>query len=220
VVVADRVVLQRAGVVLAAAGGGAGAVVAGVGVGVVVVAGDQIVGGASLPGVSNLNFTAGETIANLVTVKVGSDGKVRLYNRNGSVDLLADVAGYYTSDSGAVFHPATPVRVMDTRNGTGVRSGVVPGGGTVTLTVGASNGVPLNAKAVVLNVTAIAPTAGGYVNVYPYGSSRPAVSNINFSAGQTIPNLVVVPVVSGKVVFYNAAGSVNLAADLTGYLTN
>ncbi|MEY9839642.1 N-acetylmuramoyl-L-alanine amidase [Streptacidiphilus sp. EB103A] len=175
--------------------------------------------GASLPTVSNLNFTTGETIANLVTVKVGSDGKVRLYNKSGSVDLLADVAGYYTSDSGAVFHPATPVRVMDTRNGTGVRSGAVSAGGTVTLTVGASNGVPLNAKAVVLNVTAIAPTAGGYVNVYPYGSSRPAVSNINFSAGQTIPNLVVVPVVGGKVVFYNAAGSVNLAADLTGYFT-
>ncbi len=36
-------------------------------------------------------------------------------------------------------------------------------------------------------------------------------------AGQTIPNLVVVPVVNGKVDFWNAYGSVDLIADIMGY---
>jgi hypothetical protein len=38
---------------------------------------------------------AGDTIANLVIAKVGSNGKVRLYNRAGAVNLLADVTGYF-----------------------------------------------------------------------------------------------------------------------------
>ncbi|MDJ0347407.1 hypothetical protein QMK19_40485 [Streptomyces sp. H10-C2] len=69
-----------------------------------------------------------------------------------------------------------------------------------------------------LNVTAVTPSAAGFVTVYPDGQPRPDVSNLNFAAQQTIPNLVVVPVVNGKVDFYNRAGSVNLLADLTGLL--
>jgi hypothetical protein len=45
---------------------------------------------------SNLNTKAGENIPNLVLARVGADGKVRLYNDNGSVHLLADVVGYFS----------------------------------------------------------------------------------------------------------------------------
>ncbi|MFC1417814.1 N-acetylmuramoyl-L-alanine amidase [Streptacidiphilus cavernicola] len=176
--------------------------------------------GQSPPTVSNLNFTAKETIPNLVIVPVGSDGSVDLYNYRGNADLLADLNGYFTNTgSGSVFHTAGPVRVMDTRSGLGVRKGAVGAGATVTLPVGAANGVPLNATAVVLNVTATVPTSSGFVTVYPNGSSLPQVSNLNFSKGETIPNLVVVRVVNGKVNFTNKAGSVQLIADLTGYYT-
>ncbi|QMU75071.1 N-acetylmuramoyl-L-alanine amidase [Streptacidiphilus sp. PB12-B1b] len=176
--------------------------------------------GSALPPVSNLNFTQGETIPNLVIVQVGTDGKVDLYNSAGTTDLIADISGYYTADgSGSVFHTAGPVRVMDTRSGIGVRTGAVGPGGTVTLQVGAHNGVPLKATAVVLNVTVTAPTAGGHLTVYPDGSAQPAVSNLNFTQGETIANLVVVPVVDGKVVFGNAFGDTQVIADLMGYYT-
>jgi len=67
-------------------------------------------------------------------------------------------------------------------------------------------------------VTATGPTSNSYVTVYPDGGTRPVASNLNFTAGETIPNLVVVPVgADGKVDFYNTAGSVNLVADLAGY---
>ncbi|MFF7550860.1 N-acetylmuramoyl-L-alanine amidase [Streptomyces canus] len=174
--------------------------------------------GSPRPAVSNLNFSAGETFPNLVVVPV-VDGKVDFYNNAGSVNLVADITGYYSS-SGSVEHNAGPLRVMDTRNGTGVRKGTVGATAKVTLTVGGRNGVPVNATAVVLNVTATGGTSSSYVTVYPDGTTRSSASNLNFTAGETIPNLVVVPVINGKVDFYNNAGSVHLIADLTGYYTS
>ncbi|MEU9245486.1 hypothetical protein AB0D77_39510, partial [Streptomyces sp. NPDC048385] len=167
---------------------------------------------------SNLNFWANETFPNLVVVPV-TDGKITFYNNAGTVDLIADISGYFSA-TGSAEHNAGPVRVMDTRNGTGVRKGTVGADTTVTLTVGGHNGVPVDATAVVLNVTAVQPTTTSYVTVYPNGVSRPTpASNLNFTEGKTIPNLVVVPVTNGEINFYNRAGTVDLIADLAGYFT-
>jgi len=115
----------------------------------------------------------------------------------------------------------TPARVLDTRNGTGGYSTPVGPGGTISLQVTGAAGVPASGvTAVVLNVTTVDPTAGGYVSVYPDGQPRPVASNLDFAAGQTIANLVQVAVrADGKADFYNLAGSVNLVADLYGYYT-
>ncbi len=175
--------------------------------------------GTAQPGTSSLNFPAGVTIPNLVTVPV-VNGKVDFFNSAGSVNILADVTGYYAAD-GSMFHSTGPTRIMDTRNGTGGVKGAVAGGKTIVLGVTGHGGVPAGGvTAVVMNVTAVSPTTTGHVIVYPDGSTRPNTSSLNFPAGQTIPNLVVVPVVNGKVDFYNSAGSVNLLADITGYYTS
>src|SRR5260370_6741436 len=68
-----------------------------------------------------------------------------------------------------------------------------------------------------MNVTVTGATAGSYVTVYPDGQPRPGTSSLDFAKGETIPNLVIVPVVDGKVDFYNLAGTVNIIADMTGY---
>jgi len=66
-------------------------------------------------------------------------------------------------------------------------------------------------------VTATGPTAASYLTVYPGGSARPTASSLNYVAGQTIPNLVLVNLGTGnKVTFYNYAGTVNVIADLVG----
>ncbi|MBT2467584.1 peptidoglycan recognition protein [Streptomyces sp. ISL-66] len=167
---------------------------------------------------SNLNFTPGKTIPNLVVVPV-VDGKVSFYNNDGTVDLIADITGYFTSaDTGATHVSFGPKRLMDTRAGLGVRQAKVGAQGVVTLQVAGANGIPATGvTAVILNVTATNPTGNSYVAVYPSGTTRSSASNLNFSPGQTIPNLVVVPVVDGKVSFYNNDGSVDLIADITGY---
>ena len=70
-------------------------------------------------------------------------------------------------------------------------------------------GVPASGvSAVVLNVTVTAPTAGELPDRVPNGTPRPLASNLNFVAGQTVPNLVVAKVgADGKVAVYNDAGA-------------
>ncbi|MEU6755874.1 N-acetylmuramoyl-L-alanine amidase, partial [Streptomyces sp. NPDC046685] len=107
------------------------------------------------------------------------------------------------------FVPVAPNRLMDTREGLGVPKAKVAGGTSITLQVaGGATGIPANGvTAAVLNVTATEPTQSSFVSVYPAGATRSSASNLNFTAGQTIPNLVIVPVVDGKVSFYNHAGT-------------
>ncbi|MFE7099279.1 N-acetylmuramoyl-L-alanine amidase [Streptomyces erythrochromogenes] len=176
--------------------------------------------GIDTPASSNLNFTAGQTVPNLVIVPV-LDGRISFYNNAGSVDLIADVTGYFTNTGeGAKHSNLGPKRLMDTRSGLGVAKAPVGAGGVVTLTVAGVEGVPAEGvTAVVLNVTATNPTTGGHVSVFPHGTTRTSASNLNFTAGQTIPNLAIVPVVDGKVSFYNNTGSVDLIADITGYFS-
>ncbi|MFC1439506.1 right-handed parallel beta-helix repeat-containing protein [Streptacidiphilus sp. N1-10] len=179
--------------------------------------------GAPVPSTSNLNFTSGQTVPNQVTVSVGSDGYVDLYNAFGTTDVVADVQGYFTDVKAAAdqgyYQPLTPVRVMDTRKGTGgVPEAKIGPGGTDTLRLNLAKypGV----TAVVLNVTAADADSSGYAVVYPGNTTRPSASDLNFGKGQISPNLVTVPVApDGTVKFTNGYGHVNLIADLEGYYT-
>ena len=80
--------------------------------------------------------------------------------------------------------------------------------------------VPSGVTAVVLNVTVTEPSDPGVLTVYP-DDPRPLASNLNWSNGQTVPNLVIVPVVNGTVkIFNNSPGTVHVVADLNGYFTH
>jgi hypothetical protein len=71
----------------------------------------------------------------------------------------------------------------------------------------------------VLNVTATNTAQAGFITVYPSGSAAPGTSNVNFAAGATVPNLVMVAVgPDGKVALRNgSAGQVDLIADVAGW---
>ena len=74
----------------------------------------------------------------------------------------------------------------------------------------------------VLNVTVSQPQRAGYLTVYPDQTAQPLGSNLNFVAGQTVPNLVVAPVgADGAVDFYNGSGgTVHIVADVSGWLAS
>jgi hypothetical protein len=172
-------------------------------------------GGRSLPLASNLNYVAGQTIPNMVVVPVGPGNTVTFYNRAGTVDVIADVLGYYAPGTGAGFTGVSPVRVLDTRVGLGPLKTKLGAGRSLTLSV---PGLPAGTTAVALNVTVTNPTATSSLTVFPGGRSLPLASNLNYVAGQTIPNMVVVPVGPGNTVtFYNRAGTVDVIADVLGY---
>src|SRR6202030_1022448 len=76
--------------------------------------------GTAQPKASNLNFAAGTVTPNLVTVAIPPAGTVNIYNALGTVNVLADVEGYFapptsTPAQQGEFHPIAPVRVCDTR---------------------------------------------------------------------------------------------------------
>ena len=120
------------------------------------------------------------------------------------------------SARGSKFTPMSPVRVLDTRNGTGGFFGPVGPGVAIQLNLSAQ--VPATATAVVLNLTGTAPTAATYVTVYPSDGFLPLASNLNLVAGQTRANAVTVGLGAGALLnLYNNAGSVHLVADLAGY---
>ncbi len=174
--------------------------------------------GTARPLASNVNFVAGQTVPNRVVVKLGTGGMITLYNAYGNVDLIADVNGWFTDNSGTdlatgsgdVFVGTTPNRILDTRGG-----GAIPGNSSTTLTVA---GVPPTAHAAVLNVTVTNPTAPSYLTVWPDGAPRPLASDLNFVGGLTVANLVVVQLGgASKVDIYNAYGSVDVVVDLVGW---
>jgi len=196
--------------------------------------------GSTRPVASNLNWTSGgTTVANRVIVPVNSSGQISIYNYAGSVDVAVDVNGWFTDASnpeatGTGFNGLVPYRICDTRLGSGVppnqcnnygtSAGTLSSNSTISVVVAGLGGVPTmsstNApQAVVLNVTATDTTGnGGYLTIWPDGTSRPISSDLNWNAGQTKANLVLVKTGSdGKVDVYNFTGSTDVIIDVVGW---
>ena len=177
--------------------------------------------GASQPVASNLNFVAHQTVPNRVIVKVGTGGKVSLFNAAGNVDLVADVNGWFTDGTtsnaaGDIFTGVNPNRIMDTRLG---GSPIGPGQ-TVHMNVIGQAGIPAAAHSVVINVTATNPTAvpSSYLTLWPAGAAQPVASDLNFVTGLTVANLVLVKIgTGGQVNVYNAAGNTQVVVDVVGW---
>jgi subtilisin family serine protease len=179
--------------------------------------------GTSRPTISNLNFVPGQTVPNLVTIKLGGNGKASFFNSQGATHVIADVVGYYASATGPFgsrFHEVTPARYFDTRTGQGgIPRAPIGSGANLRFKVTGKGGVPgTGVTAVLMNVTVTGPTLPGFLTVYPDDVARPNASNLNFVPGQTVPNLVAVRVpANGFVRFFNSQGQTNVIADVVGY---
>jgi hypothetical protein len=184
--------------------------------------------GVGQPLASNLNWVAGQTVPNLVEVPVGTGGQVVVFNSAGSTDVVFDVAGYYTAAGAAspgpdgYYNPVVPGRLLDTRSGTGAPAGKLGQGATLNLQVTGQGPIPASGvEAVVMNLTVTNANAPSFLTAWPTDSPKPLASNLNFVAGQTVANRVVVPVsATGRVSIYNASGSTDVVADVNGWFTN
>ena len=181
--------------------------------------------GVTRPLASNLNWAAHETVPNLVSVGLGAGGAITIYNGVGSADAVVDLEGYYTPPSGSTageLVAVVPARITDTRAASGqANAGMTLGAGaTLDVQVTSMGGIPTGVSAVVMNVTATSTTSAGFFTAYPTGVTRPLASNLNWAAGVTVPNRVIVPVgTGGNVSFYNGVGSADLIVDVSGYFT-
>ncbi len=175
--------------------------------------------GVGMPGTSNLNFQAGQTVANTVRSSGRrADGWIELFNGSfGTVQVIVDVTGYTragaTSVPGAMEIPDNPQRLADSRIGLQLH-GPVPALGTVAV-----QAVPGPVGDVVLTVTVVDPRPAGYLTAWPGYSTRPQTSNLNFQPGRTVAATVIVPVSDNGVVelFNGSSGSVQLIVDINGF---
>ena len=173
--------------------------------------------GSAQPNVSNLNNVEGVARPNLVVARIGAGGQISIANDSGTADILADVVGYFSAGaykSGGVITGLPPVRILDTRPANAFAAGQVR-----SLTVAGVGGIPGTAKTAILKITAVDPTTDGFITVWPAGSANPPnVSNLNFGAGMTIPNLVITRIgTGGQINIYNALGTTHVLVDVLGY---
>jgi alpha-tubulin suppressor-like RCC1 family protein len=173
--------------------------------------------GTARPTASSLNTPAGDTRPNLVTVAIGANRKVSLYNNAGSVELIVDLSGFYTPEYGASFFPRTPFRVLDSRDGTGLDGPDQLGPGDV-FQIPVVDGVPLTTTGVLVNVTGVNANLPTYVLAWGMWDPQPFTgSTLNVSPLKAVANAAVVPF--GRALgmhLYNQAGSLDVLADLAG----
>lgn len=180
--------------------------------------------GSAVPSTSNVNFELGQTQANQVTVRVGTNGKVSLKIADGvNTALVVDLVGKVVPTTDRSGRDVTsldqPRRLIDTRNGTGLPAGVKRGQTTYTL----PSDLPAGVVGVLLNVTSTGATGAGLITVYPAGTTRPITSNVNFVKGVDQANEVLTGVSSDRKVVFEVSGGgspgTQLVVDMVGYLT-
>ena len=138
-------------------------------------------------------------------------------------------AGYWSTfvdelgrSTGSTYNPITPVRIVDSRDGSGLShlAGKFVSASARTFQV-AGLGIPANALAITGNVTVTRQNAAGYVAVTPTAQNSPPSSTLNFPLGDTRANNVTVPLsASGSLsmTYMATAGrTTDLILDVTGY---
>jgi hypothetical protein len=135
------------------------------------------------------------------------------------------LAGGSVGAAPLAYNILAPCRLVDTRAGQG------PAIADFTIRSFRVQGVcqvPVGAKAVAVNVTAVGATAQGFLTVFASGATQPATSNLNYAAGLALGNGAIVALanqtqfmnelsVIAKMTTLNSGNHVDVIIDVTGY---
>ena len=126
-------------------------------------------------------------------------------------------AGLATHTCTSLFTATTPTRLLDTRGGLGgsLRLGA---GEQVVLQVAGTSGIPSNATAAVVNLTAVDPLDVGYLTAHPCVPDVPNISTVNFVGGQTVANNTIATLSAAGQICIWAYSEVDVLVDVTGWL--
>lgn len=159
---------------------------------------------------------AGVVLAALAGIALGLAVENSFDRAGASVDPgTGDIVGEFT-------YGVTPARLLDTRPGTYTVDNQYVGTGALrdmtpmAIQVAGRGGVPLDATSVLLNVTAVQPGAEGFLAVWPTGPF-PGTSNLNFKAGDVVPNMVFTPLANGAITVMASGGQPHVLIDVAAY---
>jgi sugar lactone lactonase YvrE len=176
------------------------------------------------PGVSTLNSTHGNTIANAAIVPAGNNGAITVSAGN-PTDVVVDVNGYFAPPGmpGALnFYPITPCRAADTRASQGKTGAFGPPGLTgyngrdFPLPSSGCN-IPTTAKAYALNITVVPQGPLDFLSIWPAGQTYPGVSTLNSPKGNVIANMAIVPAGNNGAVTIVVGNPADVIIDVNGY---
>jgi hypothetical protein len=167
--------------------------------------------GVTRPAQQAVSYHKNITISALAVSKVGSGGKVCIRTSK-STHVVADVKGWYASATS--FTAITPQRVLDTRGHAKPAAGHISA--IKVTSVGAAN-IPVDARAVVLDITAAAPAAIGHITLYPCGAAVPTTTVVNYVKDTTITDLAVGSIGTNGSVCIKSSASSHLIVDVVGW---
>ncbi|HEX8409702.1 MAG TPA: hypothetical protein VF883_12625 [Thermoanaerobaculia bacterium] len=161
-------------------------------------------------------ITAGQGTRS-ITYNAGSTNIVQLMAmvfRNGcQVNGHASMTVQPRPAGATMLYAVTPCRAVDTRNSTAIANGE-----TRDFLFAGACGIPSDASAVVMNVTAVSPSTNGWLALWPAGTVWGGTSTMNYRTGRTRANNGTVPLPNnGYVSVMNAGGTQHVIVDVTGY---
>ncbi|HEX9004389.1 MAG TPA: putative Ig domain-containing protein [Blastocatellia bacterium] len=154
--------------------------------------------GDTRPTVASSNYAGSDVINGPFAVKLGEDGKFKIYTF-ASTHLVVDILGYYSTEAvdangaGLLFNPLpVPVRLLETRPDapgftltgcTRTNAKIVgnPNAATHTQQAAGFCGLPASAQAVVGNVSVVNTAGAGFLTLFPGNlTSTPLVATSNY----------------------------------------
>jgi hypothetical protein len=181
--------------------------------------------GASVAGgSSSVNFSAGQTVANLTSVPLGPSQTITLRNYSGApVNVAADLQAISVasiSDASGAVVPLPATRVRQSATGPSPEPVAMSAHGTTTVNLSRyAEGAATGISAALVNLTVVHAATGGYLAVAADGQPLRATSAMNFPAVNAASNLAIVPVgPDGSIKIYNGSGgSIQLIVDVQAY---
>lgn len=174
--------------------------------------------GTTEPNSATLNWTAGRTWGNASTIVVGDDQSIEFYKSDGfgtgnvTVDVTAAFVPASESAAGRFVPLSSGQRLLDTRKT------ATPGTDAVS-NIPLPEGVPADAGALAITLTATDTTGRGFFTLYPTGTERPEASALNIDgAGQFRSATAIVPVNEFGFDIYQSLGA-DVIVDMTGWFT-
>lgn len=175
---------------------------------------------AGVPNASTVNHLARTTVANGTVARLSATGELCIFTV-AAAHVVIDVTGYVPADSPIV--TLEPARLLDTRPTGATIDGEARGGGAIAsrgvleVPVAGRGGVPDDARAVFVNLTAVRPGAAGFLTLYPCGDV-PTASTLNFAPGRTVANGATVRLSdAGSLCVYGFAAT-DVLLDVAGYV--
>lgn len=175
--------------------------------------------GQAQPLVSTLNSFDGRIVANAAIVPAGANGTIDAFVTD-DTELIIDANGYFGNTPGSsslLFYPVQPCRMLDTRLFVTLPSGSGEPSRWEVNPPATACGIPTNARALSLNVTAVPRGPLAYLTVFPTGQPQPNVSTLNAFQGQVTANAAIVPAgINGRISIFGTDPT-HVVVDVNGY---